>query len=58
MTQADQGQWEVPEASVNGWFYGQTADGLCWRELATGASSDRPPPCVQERWRAQWDASG
>ena len=42
---------------MDGWFYGRTADGWCWRELATGFVSIRPPPFVQEPWRAQWDAS-
>ena len=49
-------QWEVPKPSVNGWFYGRIADGWCWRELATGATSNRPPPLVQEPWRVKWDS--
>ena len=45
-------QWEVPLASVSGWFYGRGDTAWCWRELATGATADRPPPPVQHPWRA------
>ena len=47
-------QWDVPVASVNGWFYGQTSSGWCWRELTTHSTADQPPPLVQEPWLARW----
>ena len=48
-------QWAEPKSSVGGWFFGQMSDGVFrWRELATGATSDRPPPLVQAPWRALW----
>lgn len=40
---------------MNGWFYGRTVDAWCWHKLATGTTSNRAPPLVQEPWRAKLD---
>ena len=47
-------QWELPEASRDGWFHGNFRGEFCWRKLDSGATSQCPPPLVQAPWRVHW----
>lgn len=47
-------RWVGPVASRSGWFRCCLGDGICWRELATGASSISGPPVVSLPWSVHW----